>query len=58
MTDRERPDAENPIAEFAAAVNPPAGALADALPFTLTPPPVAPAAPSETQPDLFTEGED
>lgn len=43
----------NPIADFAAALNPEGGALADALPFTLTAEP-APARP-EKQPDLFSE---
>lgn len=51
--------AENPIAEFAAALNPPGGALADSLPFSLTPPKAAPAdsGPIPAQADLFTEPE-
>ena len=46
---------ENPMEAFAASLNPPAGALADALPFTLTPPPAAPEPDGTEQPDLFTE---
>lgn len=50
----EHDEIENPIRDFAAALNPPAGALADALPFSLTSEP-APLETTETQPDLFSK---
>ena len=57
MTDAEddytrHVEPENRIRDFAAALNPPAGALADALPFSLTSEPTA-LEPTATQPDLF-----
>lgn len=50
----EMKDTPSPIAEFAGALNPPAGALADTLPFQLTAETTAPAGPDE-QPGLFPE---
>ena len=52
----EQDEIENPIHDFAAALNPAGGALADALPFALTPEPAA-LEPTETQPDLFSPKE-
>ena len=48
---------DDPIADFAAALNPPAGALADSLPFTLTAERITPA-PREAQIPLFDDGDD
>jgi hypothetical protein len=55
MESKPQPDTpQTSIADFAAALNPPAGALADALPFSLTPP-SASKRPRARQIDLFTE---
>ena len=48
----QEPSAE-PIADFAAALNPPAGALSDCLPFSLAPTPSKNHGPAETQARLF-----
>ncbi|MGB2713263.1 MAG: hypothetical protein WBC51_03730 [Vicinamibacterales bacterium] len=48
-------DPSNPIAEFAGALNPPTGALADSLPFSLTAEAAKPTAGAEEQPGLFSE---
>lgn len=47
---------ETPIEMFARELNPPAGALALEVPYTLTPPGTAPA--SELQPSLFDEDQE
>jgi hypothetical protein len=54
----ETKDPQNPIAEFAGALNPPAGALADALPFSLTAEAARPTAPADEQPGLFSEDDE
>ena len=51
----ERDDAPNPIADFAEALNPPAGALGDALPCSLTAERPKSERRADEQPGLFSE---
>lgn len=54
----ETKDTPNPIAEFAGALNPKAGALGDALPFQLTAETPRPTVRADEQPGLFPDDEE